>query len=108
RTIPGPPGAPDVTVRIYAPKTRTGTLPAVLWIHGGGFTAGTYTQNDALCQRFVDDAGCLAVSVDYWLAPEHPFPAPPEDCYAAHSRPRSHRTRRRRGSPTCPACRRPT
>ncbi|HZQ37268.1 MAG TPA: alpha/beta hydrolase [Dehalococcoidia bacterium] len=83
RTVPGPPGAPEVPVRIYAPAERSGALPGMLWIHGGGFTAGTHTQNDALCQRFVTESGCLVVSAGYRLAPEHPFPAPPEDCYAA-------------------------
>src|SRR5438132_10175204 len=68
RTIPGPAGAPDLRVRIYTPRERSGTLPAALWIHGGGFTAGTYTQNDALCERFVDEAGCVVASVDYRLA----------------------------------------
>lgn len=83
QTIPGPAGAPELPVRIYAPKERTGSLPGALWIHGGGFTAGTHTQNDYLCQRFAAEAGALLVSVGYRLAPEHPFPAPVEDCYAA-------------------------
>lgn len=83
RTVPGPPGAPAVPVRIYSPAERSASVPGMLWIHGGGFTAGTHTANDALCQRFVVEAGCLVVSVGYRLAPEHPFPAPAEDCYAA-------------------------
>lgn len=83
RRIPGPVGAPDVPVRIYTPATRTATLPGLLWIHGGGFTAGKPEQDDALCERIVEEVSCVVVSVDYRLSPEHPFPAAPEDCYAA-------------------------
>ena len=81
--IPGPEGAPDVPVRIYEPAEKSGLLPALLWIHGGGYILGTYDQDDGLCQRFVETANCVVVSVEYRLAPEHPFPAPVEDCYAA-------------------------
>jgi acetyl esterase/lipase len=83
RTIPGPLGEPELPVRIYAPKARAGAVAGALWIHGGGFTGGSHTQNNYLYQRFVVEAGCLVVSVGYRLAPEHPFPAPVEDCYAA-------------------------
>ncbi len=83
RHVPGPVGAPAVPVRIYTPLTRTGTLSGLFWIHGGGFTAGNPEQDDALCERIVEEVGCAIVSVDYRLAPEHPFPAAPEDCYAA-------------------------
>ena len=81
--VPGPSGAPEVPVRIYTPATRTGTLSGLFWIHGGGFTAGNPEQDDALCERIVEEVGCVVVSVDYRLAPEDPFPAGPEDCYAA-------------------------
>ena len=83
RHIPGPPGAPDVLVRLYAPKTRRGVLPGLLWIHGGGFLVGNPMMDDTLCQRFVEEIGCVIVSVDWRLAPENPFPAGVEDCYAA-------------------------
>ncbi len=83
RFIPGPEGAPEIRVRIYEPAVRTTTLPGLLWIHGGGFMIGSPEMNDALCQRFVLEANCIVVSVDYRLAPENPFPAPVEDCYAA-------------------------
>jgi acetyl esterase/lipase len=83
RHVPGPSGAPEVPVRIYTPVTRTGMLSGLFWIHGGGFTAGNPEQDDALCERIVEEVGCVIVSVDYRLAPEHPFPAGPEDCYAA-------------------------
>jgi acetyl esterase/lipase len=83
RTIPGPKGAPDITVRIYRPEKQTGLLPALLWIHGGGYMLGEIDQEDATCKQFVLAANCVVVSVEYRLAPEHPYPAPLEDCYAA-------------------------
>lgn len=83
RTVPGPPGAPEVPIRLYRPAAPTGTLPGLLWIHGGGMVLGSVEQNDQLAQHFAVAGGCLVASVEYRLAPEHPFPAPPEDCYAA-------------------------
>lgn len=83
RHIPGPPNAPEVFVRIYAPQARKETLPGVMWIHGGGFIMGHPVMDDGLCQRFVEHVGCVVVSVDWRLAPENPFPAGVEDCYAA-------------------------
>jgi len=83
RHIPGPAGAPKVGIRLYTPKPRTERLPAVLWIHGGGFLVGKPGMDDHLCQRFVEEVGCILVSVDWRLAPENPFPAGVEDCYAA-------------------------
>ncbi len=83
RYIPGPEGAPEVLVRIYSPKARAEVLPGVLWIHGGGFIMGHPIMDDNLCQRFVEHVGCVVVSVDWRLAPENPFPAGVEDCYAA-------------------------
>jgi len=81
-TIVGPEGHP-LPLRIYRPKSTSETLPVLLWIHGGGYILGTKEDNDELCMNFVKEAGCVVVSVDYRLAPEHPFPAPLEDCYAA-------------------------
>lgn len=81
--IPGPDDNPALRVRIYEPKKRTETLPGFLWIHGGGYVLGSPDGDDLLCQRFVLEANCVVVSVDYRLAPEHPYPAPVEDCYAA-------------------------
>ncbi|WEG14776.1 alpha/beta hydrolase [Pullulanibacillus sp. KACC 23026] len=83
RQIPGPEKAPMVRVRIYEPKEKTETLPGLLWIHGGGYVIGSPEGDDGLCQRFVTDAKCVVVSVDYRLAPEHPYPSGLEDCYAA-------------------------
>ena len=80
---PGPAGAPDVLVRVYQPESRADTLPAMLWIHGGGYVLGSMVEDDLkakeLCLRF----NCVLASVEYRRAPEHPFPAPLEDCYAA-------------------------
>jgi acetyl esterase/lipase len=60
-------------------------LPALLWIHGGGYVLGNVEQDDLFAQRIALAVECVVVSVDYRLAPEHPFPAPLEDCYAALS-----------------------
>ncbi|MEW2175419.1 alpha/beta hydrolase [Streptomyces sp. NPDC005406] len=83
--VPGPPGAPDVMLRVYRPRCRprgTDPLPVVYGIHGGGFVLGSpdvdHDWNLLLCRELE----VLVVSVDYRLAPEHPFPAALEDCYA--------------------------
>lgn len=72
-----------VGVRLYRPAGATTTAPALLWIHGGGYVLGTAAQDDVLCRRFVTELGITVASVEYRLAPEHPYPAPLEDCYAA-------------------------
>ena len=83
KMIPGPDDSPSVRVRIYKPKEKGETLPGLLWMHGGGYILGTAEETDLICQRFVKEVNCVVVSVDYRLAPEHPYPAPIEDCYAA-------------------------
>jgi acetyl esterase/lipase len=80
--VPGPQGDPDVRVRVYRPNDQPSKLPALYWIHGGGYVMGDIEQDDRLMKQLVKRIGCVAVSVDYRLAPEHPFPAPVEDCYA--------------------------
>jgi acetyl esterase/lipase len=82
-TVPGPAGAPDVPVRVYTPAQRDGELPGLLHIHGGGFVAGDLDTFQSAQLRLVDELGIVIVAVDYRLAPEHPFPAPVEDCYSA-------------------------
>jgi acetyl esterase/lipase len=82
QSVPGPQGDPDVRVRIYQPNDRPSILPALLWIHGGGYVMGDIEQDDRLMKQLVKRVGFVAVSVDYRLPPEHPFPAPVEDCYA--------------------------
>ncbi|WNG44357.1 alpha/beta hydrolase [Archangium minus] len=82
--VPGSAGAPPVRVRTYRPRrTVQGPTPALLWIHGGGYIMGRPEQDDVLCVEFARELGIFVASVDYRLAPEHPFPAPLEDCYAA-------------------------
>ncbi len=83
RVIPGPVGAPDVTVRIYRPEKQSELLPALLWIHGGGYMLGEIDQEDFTAKQFTLAGECVVVSVEYRLAPEHPYPAPLDDCYAA-------------------------
>jgi acetyl esterase/lipase len=71
-------------VRLFRPVGGvTAQAPALLWIHGGGYVIGKAAQDDALCRRFARDLGAVVASVDYRLAPEHPYPAPLEDCYSA-------------------------
>ncbi|HEY2715375.1 MAG TPA: alpha/beta hydrolase [Solirubrobacterales bacterium] len=84
-TVPGPAGSADgVRVRVYEPRESGGEeLPGMLWIHAGGFYGGTIGQDDGLCESFVSEVGAVVVAVEYRLAPEHPFPAGPDDCYAA-------------------------
>jgi acetyl esterase/lipase len=82
RQAPGPEGGPDVFVRIYQPMDRPATLPALLWIHGGGYVLGSVERDDLLAKHFARVGQCVVASVEYRLAPEHPFPAPVEDCYA--------------------------
>ena len=83
RKAPGPAGAPEVFVRIYQPTDRPATLPALLWIHGGGYVLGSVERDDLLAKHLARVGQCVVASVEYRLAPEHPFPAPVEDCYAA-------------------------
>jgi acetyl esterase/lipase len=79
---PGRQGDPDVRVRVYRPIDQSSKLPALYWIHGGGYVMGDIEQDDRLMKQLVKRIGCVAVSVDYRLAPENPFPAPVEDCYS--------------------------
>ncbi len=80
---PGPDGAPDVMVRTYRPASLPVNAPALYWIHGGGMVLGDVAMNDPYCANVADQLNVLVASVEYRLAPEHPFPAPIEDCYAA-------------------------
>jgi acetyl esterase/lipase len=83
RRVPGPKGGPEVFVRIYEPSPRPARLPALLWIHGGGYVMGSVERDDLVAKHLAKAAECVVASVEYRLTPEFPFPAPVEDCYAA-------------------------
>jgi len=70
-------------LRIYQPVNNENKLPALLWIHGGGYIGGFAKKDDWLCIRFAEEAKCVVVSVDYQLAPESVFPTQIEECYYA-------------------------
>ncbi len=78
RLIPSPEG--DIPIRIYTPL-GSGPFPVLVNFHGGGFVLGDLDREDALCHRLTNRVQCLVVSVDYPLAPEHPFPSAPEASY---------------------------
>ena len=80
RKIPGPGG--EIPVRVYTPE-GTGPFPALVYIHGGGWVIASIDAYDVSARALAKQANCVVVSVGYRLAPEHPFPAAPEDCYAA-------------------------
>lgn len=71
------------SVRVFRPAGSSGALPALLWIHGGGYVMGAAAQDDPICRRFVDELGIVVASVEYRLAPEHRHPVPVNDCYEA-------------------------
>ncbi len=76
--IPGPGG--EIPLRVIAPEKPTGVY---LHIHGGGWVLGESDQQDPMLERIVAATGMACVSVEYRLAPEHPYPAAPDDCEAA-------------------------
>src|SRR3954471_18913689 len=85
REVPGPEGDPPVPVRVYSPTAAAPNdgRPALLDIHGGGFVVGDMDMEHAIAAAITRELGAVVVVVDYRLAPEHPFPAGVEDCYAA-------------------------
>jgi acetyl esterase/lipase len=80
-SAPGSQGGPAMRVRVYRSNDQQSKLPALYWIHGGGYVMGDIDYDDRLMMQMVKRIGCVAASVDYRLAPEHPFPTPVEDCY---------------------------
>ncbi|NEU56190.1 alpha/beta hydrolase [Halorussus sp. MSC15.2] len=80
RTIPGPGG--DLPIRVYSPDGER-PHPVLVYFHGGGWVVGSIDTHDSVCRHLTNAADCAVVSVDYRLAPEHPFPAPTEDAVAA-------------------------
>lgn len=79
--VPARAGSPDILVRSYAAADRDDAGPALLFFHGGGFVTGNLDTEDARCRQIARRTGILVISVDYRLAPEHPFPSAFEDCY---------------------------
>ncbi|MEO8972762.1 MAG: alpha/beta hydrolase [Ktedonobacteraceae bacterium] len=80
RKIPGSGGS--IPVRIYTPDGE-GPLPILMYFHGGGWVLCNLDTHDSICRSLANLVGCIVVSVDYRLAPEHKYPAAVEDCYAA-------------------------
>src|SRR5690349_5595202 len=80
RTISGSGG--PLPIRIYTPPGAS-PYPGLVYFHGGGWTIGDLDMSDAQCRAIASGSGCVVVSVDYRLAPEHKFPAGVEDCFAA-------------------------
>ncbi len=73
-----------LAARLYAPAPATpGPLPVLLYLHGGGFTIGSIETHDVLCRELARQAGCMVVSLDYRLAPEHRFPTASNDAWDA-------------------------
>jgi acetyl esterase len=82
RTLPGPAGA--LGIRIYTPlDAGPELLPGLIYFHGGGLVAGTVATHDPIGRALANSGACRVVSVDYRLAPEHPFPAALDDALAA-------------------------
>jgi acetyl esterase/lipase len=84
RSLVGPAGSP-LAVRIYTPHGAAGAevLPGLVYFHGGGLVAGSLDTHDPICRALCNASGCIVLSVDYRLAPEHPFPAAIVDgCHA--------------------------
>ena len=82
RTLPGPAGA--LGIRIYTPLgAGPGLLPGLIYFHGGGLVAGTVATHDPIGRVLANSGACRVVSVEYRLAPEHPFPAALDDALAA-------------------------
>ena len=82
RRIPGDGGL--IPIRVYRPSAAS-PLPALVFFHGGGFVLGGLDSSDRTCRALANASGCVVISVDYRLAPEHTFPAAADDAFAATS-----------------------
>ncbi len=80
--IENPTSPQSLRLRIYEPVEKKDNLAGIYWIHGGGFLFGVPEQDEAQSIRFAKEVGAVVVAVDYRLAPEHPYPAALNDCYA--------------------------
>ncbi|SCX30732.1 Acetyl esterase/lipase [Mycolicibacterium fluoranthenivorans] len=72
-----------VTLRLHRPRGVAKPGPALLWMHGGGYVLGSPAQDDKLCRRYAGELGATVAAVQYRLAPQNPYPAGLDDCYAA-------------------------
>lgn len=81
--VPGPKGAPSVSLRVFQPTGLKTAAPALLWIHGGGLIFGAPEQDDRTNIAFARELGITVAAVRYRLGPDHPAPAAVEDAYAA-------------------------
>jgi acetyl esterase len=79
--LPGPDG--PLAARVYVPHSAPASPPLLVYLHGGGWVVCDLDSHDNLCRFLASEAGVLVLSVDYRLAPEHPFPAAVEDALAA-------------------------
>ncbi|MFL6157004.1 MAG: alpha/beta hydrolase, partial [Marmoricola sp.] len=77
------PVSATASIRVYRPASATGDAPALLYIHGGGLVLGSPLQDEPMLKKFADELGAVVATVRYRLAPEHPYPAARDDCYAA-------------------------
>lgn len=80
-TCPGPAG--PIPLRLFDAQEERGPGPAIVFFHGGGFVIGDLDSYASFCSEIAAETGLPVISVDYRLAPEHPFPAAPDDCEAA-------------------------
>lgn len=83
RDVTIPVAGGEIALRIYRTAAHETPQPCHVYYHGGGFFLGNLDQGDNLCRGLARQAGCIVISVDYRLAPEHRFPVAAEDSYAA-------------------------
>jgi acetyl esterase len=81
REVPGPDG--QLPVRLYRPQDGGQAMPTLVYFFGGGWTLGSIDTSDGICRSLANLVPCQVITVGYRLAPEHPFPAAVQDCYAA-------------------------
>ncbi len=85
-SLPRPVGridGPRIPARIYSPVAADATLPGLLYFHGGGLVAGSVATHEPIARELARSGACRLISVEYRLAPEHPFPCALEDALAA-------------------------
>jgi acetyl esterase len=86
--VPGPAG--DLPARLYVPRGTSGPSPLLFFVHGGGWVYGDLESHDGVCRYLTERSGVRVLAVDYRRAPECPFPAALDDCYAAYGWVRAH------------------